>query len=161
MEATNSALLTANCAGRAGRPARSARLFWLLCLIGAALVACRQSAATTGAPASDAAVTIELVAPLCSPPVGQGEVMVRLSDAAGAPLDDARLSLRGDMTHAGMIPMLAAAEGGQDGLYRVPVEWSMAGEWVLTVEAVLADDSRAVAEFDLSVGAEDEPCIEE
>ncbi len=134
--------------------ARRACLFWLLCLVGAALVACRQSATTTGA-----AATIELVAPLCSPPVGQGEVTVRLSDAAGAPIDDARLSLRGDLTHAGMIPMMAESDGGTDGLYRVPVEWSMAGEWVLTVEAVLADDSRAVQEFDLSVGAEDEPCI--
>lgn len=86
---------------------------------------------------------------------------MRLSDAAGAPIDDARLSLRGDMTHAGMIPMLAESDGGVDGLYHVPVKWSMAGEWVLTVEAVLPDDSRAVQEYDLSVGAEDDPCIEE
>ena len=133
----------------------------MLLVAGVALVSCRQSASTTGAPSSAAAATIELVAPLCSPPVGTGEVLVRLSDAAGAPIDDARLLLRGDMTHAGMIPMLAAADGGADGLYQVPVEWSMAGEWVLTVEAVLADDSRAVQEFDLAVGAEDESCIKE
>lgn len=93
--------------------------------------------------------------------MGQGEVLLRLSDAAGAPINDARLSLRGDMTHAGMIPLLAEAGTGQDGLYRVPVEWSMAGEWVLTVEAVLPDHSSVVQEYDLFVGAKDEPCIEE
>ena len=87
--------------------------------------------------------------------------MVRLSDAAGEPIDDATLTLRGDMTHAGMVPLLAAAGGGENGLYRVPVAWSMSGEWVLTVEAALPDDSRAVQVFELSVGAEDEPCTEE
>lgn len=149
-------MLTFYFAGQPGSMVRLVRLFCLLCLAGAGMAACRQSSTAT-----DAAPTIELIAPLCSPPVGAGEVVVRLSDAAGAPIDDAHLSLRGDMTHAGMIPMLAESDGGADGLYRVPVEWSMAGEWVLTVEAVLADDSRAVQEFDLSVGVEDELCTEE
>ncbi len=86
---------------------------------------------------------------------------MRLNDPAGASIDDARLSLRGDMTHAGMVPVLAETEGGTDGLYRLPVEWSMAGEWILTVEAVLPDDTRVAREFDLSVGAKDESCIEQ
>ena len=161
MGTTNNALLTGIHAGRPRGPARLLPLLGMLFLAGG-LLACRQSASPpSDAPASEAPAAIELVGPLCSPPVGEGEVVVRLSDAAGAPVDDARLSLRGDMTHAGMIPLLAATEGGEGGLYRLPVEWSMAGEWVLTVEAVLPDDSRATGQFDLSVGAKDEPCIEE
>ena len=47
---------------------RLVRLFCLLCLAGAGMAACRQSSTAT-----DAAPTIELIAPLCSPPVGAGE----------------------------------------------------------------------------------------
>lgn len=95
-------------------------------------------------------VTITLEA--ASLDVGPTTLVVTVTTAGGEPVDDAAVSLRGDMTHAGMMPVLAdASSEGADGRYLAPFEWTMGGDWVITVEATLADGAVAKKSFDLTV----------
>ena len=88
--------------------------------------------------------------------MGESRLVIQILDLAGQPLSDASLSIKGDMTHAGMVPVLAEAQGGDaDGYYNVPFEWTMAGDWIVTVEAVLSDGTRAKQRFEFSVLTED------
>ena len=88
--------------------------------------------------------------------VGETRLVIQITDLAGQPLSDAALFIKADMTHAGMVPVIAEAEGGdEDGYYNVPFEWTMAGDWIVSVEAVLPDGSRAKERFELSVLFED------
>ena len=89
--------------------------------------------------------------------VGDMRLVVHVTDSSGRPINDASLAIKADMTHAGMTPVLAQAEGGgEDGYYNVPASWSMAGDWVVTVEATLKDGSRAQQRFDFTVLTQDE-----
>ena len=76
---------------------------------------------------------------------------------AGSPIDDAYLAVKGNMTHAGMVPVLAEVDGGgENGVYSIPFEWTMAGDWVVTVDIQLADGTKAQKRFDMAVQFEDE-----
>ncbi len=55
------------------------------------------------------------------------------------------------MTHAGMQPVLADAGSGADGVYPADFEWTMSGDWVVTVTAALPDGRTALRRFDLTV----------
>ncbi len=84
-----------------------------------------------------------LVSYLPSPPeTGEGELNVAFRDAANMPVPISRLSLRGDMTHPGMTPWLSDVEMDGATQAAIPVTWSMAGDWVIRVEAELADGRR-------------------
>ena len=85
------------------------------------------------------------------PAVGQATLLVRLSDQQGRPIEGATLSLRGDMTHAGMEPVLEDAEEVGEGLYRVTFEWTMAGDWVITVSGTIKDSRTIRREFQVNV----------
>lgn len=114
------------------------------------LAACRQSAQPTPAAMSDdLAITLE-VAP-APPVVGDTELIVTLRTTAGDAVDDARIAVRGDMNHAGMTPEFGEADGGSDGIYRVPFTWTMGGDWIITVDVTLANGETVSRTFDLSV----------
>lgn len=85
------------------------------------------------------------------PVVGRGQVTVEAADAAGRPVEGAAVNLRGDMSHAGMRPVLAEATAEPGGLYVAPFEWTMGGDWILTVTAALPDGRQAVRRFEVSV----------
>lgn len=123
----------------------------LLCLIGT--TACERASQNR-----EAAVRIELIGPLFPPPVGTGQVMVKVSDLEGNPVDDAEVTIRGDMAHAGMVPVLSEAEPIGAGTYQAGLEWTMAGDWVVTVTAGLADGRQTSQSFDLSVTSEEVEC---
>jgi hypothetical protein len=106
------------------------------------------------------AATIELMGPLVPPPVGAGRILLRLTDEAGEPIEDAHLAIRGDMSHAGMVPIVGTADQGEDGLYMIPVEWTMAGDWIITAEATLSDNSLVSRQFELSVSTQEELCTD-
>lgn len=110
---------------------------------------------------STADVQIELTAIPFPAVVGESRLVIRVTHADGRPIDDARLSIKGDMTHAGMEPVLAETSGGTDGYYEAPFEWTMGGDWVVTVEAQLADGSMVRERFDLAVATEAELCTDE
>jgi len=103
-------------------------------------------------------IRITLVAPVFPPPAGDGRLVFRVADADDQPIDEAALHIRGDMTHDEMLPIEATATAGEDGIYRVPIRWTMAGDWILTVEATLSDGRRAIRSFDLTVTGEEEVC---
>lgn len=106
------------------------------------LSACRGQAAAP----SDLQVRLD-ISP--SPPaVGQAEVAVELADTNGSPVEGAAVTVEGNMTHAGMAPVRVRARGTGGGRYVVPdYQFTMAGDWVLTVEATLPGGGQARREF--------------
>jgi len=131
-------------------------LIVIACLFPGGLAGCR----VNGAPTDDT-IRIALVAPLFSPPTGDGRLAFRLSDENGQPIDSAALNIRADMTHAGMLPIEASTVISEAGVYRIPVRWTMAGDWIISVEASLSDGRRATHSFDMTVTGEEEVCIDD
>ena len=80
--------------------------------------------------------------------VGETVLMLTLNDNEGQPINDANLSIKGDMNHAGMQPVLAEASQATNGVYSVPFEWTMGGDWVVTVDVTLADGTTFSQRFD-------------
>jgi hypothetical protein len=94
---------------------------------------------------------IHLTATVESTTVGQTTLQVTVTDAAGTPINDATVSVKGDMSHAGMVPVLAEATNGENGVYEMPFEWTMGGDWVVTVEATLPDGRSATQQFNFTI----------
>jgi hypothetical protein len=138
---------TANLVARIQRP-----LLWslLAVLLMASLAACPRASQQT--PADQAP---EIAATLIFEPdpalVGPASVAVRLNDASGAPVKGATVSLKGDMSHAGMQPVLAGASETAAGVYEAQWVWTMSGDWFVTVTAALPDGRTLVRRFDLTV----------
>ncbi len=65
--------------------------------------------------------------------------MVTLTGDDGQPLTGAQVELEGNMTHAGMVPVLATAAEVEPGQYRAELEFTMGGDWFILVRATLAD----------------------
>ncbi len=122
-----------------------------LCLTILAGGCARQSAQPTATPDPGIQIAVES---LNEPQrVGEVTLVVTVRDAAGAPIDNAKIDLRGDMSHAGMTPSLGSVEGGQDGRYEVPFNWTMGGDWFLDVTVTLPDGRSTTRRFDLTVSA--------
>ncbi len=82
---------------------------------------------------------------------GAATLTVRVTDTNAHPVPDAAVTVEGNMTHAGMAPVLASATGGQNGEYVTPFTWTMAGDWVVTVKVTLPDGRQAQADFPVGV----------
>jgi len=76
---------------------------------------------------------------------------VTLLDADGRPVEDATVTIRGDMSHAGMAPVEATAAHAGDGIYTADFEWTMTGDWIVTVTATLAGGNVVSQIFDFTV----------
>lgn len=83
--------------------------------------------------------------------VGLTQAVVTLTDAAGQPISGATVALKGDMSHAGMQPVLASAVEDAPGTYRGEFAWTMSGDWIVTVTATLPDGAVAEQQFELGV----------
>lgn len=106
------------------------------------LVSCRQTSLDTSN------LRFEL---LSEPPIlmmGEAVLVVRVRDESGRPVNDATLELRGDMTHAGMTPVFGTLSKVENGEYHFGFEWSMVGEWVITVSGTTADGKRILQRFE-------------
>jgi len=104
-------------------------------------------------------INVEVVSPVFSPIVGTDELVLRVTDAqSGAPVSDAYLSVKGDMTHTGMVPVLSSAKTGIDGEYAIPFEWTMGGDWILTVTVSMPDGSLVERNFNLVVDGDNVTC---
>jgi len=97
-------------------------------------------------------IDMTLVVAPAPPAVGPSNLLITIQDKDDSPIDGASLEIKGDMSHAGMKPVLASISGGESGLYAVPFEWTMGGDWFVTVTATLPDGRVATKRFDLSVG---------
>ncbi len=108
---------------------------------------CRQQAQTT----TDTGVNIDVRYEPEQPAVGDATLLITVTDAAGSPINAAQITARGDMNHAGMVPVIAEADSGENGVYTVPFEWTMSGDWFLEVTVTLPDGTTAAETFDLRV----------
>lgn len=91
------------------------------------LAACRQQSLSS----SDLRLEVSVKSLL----VGETQVIARLRDQNGNVVDKpGRLSLRGDMDHAGMQPVFAEASAAVNGVFTLPFEWTMAGSWILEAQ---------------------------
>lgn len=86
---------------------------------------------------------------------GESTLVVTVEDSAGNPVTDATVSVRGDMTHAGMSPVLRESDDGANGIYEVPFEWTMGGDWIVDVVVTLPDGSEHQRSFDFTVTADE------
>jgi hypothetical protein len=123
------------------------RLLFLLLVLCFVLIGCRQNSE----PSPNANVQIDVRYEPDPPTAGEGTIIVTLRDASGSPIDNATLDLRGDMNHAGMVPVLQQVSESENGEYLVLFDWNMGGDWILTVTATLADGSTAEERFDVNV----------
>lgn len=99
-------------------------------------------------------VQVELEAQPSPASVGESELLVSLAEEAGEPISGAALSARGDMTHAGMTPVFGEAVESEPGRYRIPFEWTMAGDWIVTIQAKLPSGESIERQFDVRVASE-------
>ena len=130
-------------------------LFVLTCFL---LVGCNDNGADVKE--ADQAVAIEVLAPIFPPVVGSSDLVLRVTDVVtGMPIDDAYLSVKGDMEHDGMMPVLTSAKAGLDGEYVIPFEWTMGGDWIVTVDATLADEMQVTQDFNLVVDGDEVTCL--
>lgn len=89
-----------------------------------------------------------------SPPVvGDGQLVVTLTDPAGRPVADARLTVEGNMSHAGMKPSFGTVTAAADGRYTVAIQWTMAGDWYVDIKATLSDGRVIGRRFPMTVYA--------
>jgi hypothetical protein len=117
---------------------RGASLLFLLVLVGCA---------RGGRDLPD--VGVELVIEPEPPQLGPATLTVRLTDASGQPLAGAAIELEGDMSHAGMAPVLATATEVAPGQYQAHLEFTMGGDWFILVHADLPDGRSLERQIDV------------
>jgi hypothetical protein len=71
------------------------------------------------------------------PRVGRTTITLKLADSSGNPVTRARVTLEGNMSHAGMVPVYAETTELQPGRYQANMELTMAGDWNITVHVNL------------------------
>jgi len=76
-------------------------------------------------------------------------VEARLADEAGQPIEGADVELEGNMSHAGMVPVFAAAREVAPGQYEAQLEFTMGGDWFIVVRAALPDGRSLERTFDV------------
>ena len=128
---------------------RRAALIMCCCVVTLLTGGCRQSLQPTATP--DPSLQIEIEGLDAPQKTGSATLIVLVRDAQAVPIEDARVDLRGDMSHAGMTPVTGTVNGGQDGRYAVPLEWTMAGDWFLDVTVTLPDGRTTTRRFELTV----------
>lgn len=85
-----------------------------------------------------------------SPPaVGPSSVVLTLTGEGGRPVTGARVGVEGNMSHPGMAPVIAEAAEIAPGRYRADMEFTMAGDWVLSVSADLPDGRSVRRQLDV------------
>ena len=84
-------------------------------------------------------VGVELAIAPEPPQLGPATVTVTLTDSGGAPISGASVELEGNMSHAGMVPVLGRAAEVAPGRYQAELEFTMAGDWFILVRAELPD----------------------
>ena len=131
------------------------RRIFFLALSLVLLASCRPSSDEAAGGGSSQAqgvrtVTAEFVD---APKLGEVQVRVTVLDG-GEAVNDAQVEITGDMTHAGMAPVVAAAAPQGDGVYLSQgFEFNMAGDWILTVEAVYPDGGKVTENLAAAVPA--------
>ncbi|MEX2207004.1 MAG: FixH family protein [Myxococcota bacterium] len=130
----------------------------IVALIALALAGCREGPAPAEtAPASFAGSGLHVEVSLPEGPAreGENELRIRVRDAAGAPVDDARIGVAFSMPMAGMATMggKVAAEPVGQGEYRARVSLEMGGTWLLDLDAARPTGDSARVRGSLRTGS--------
>ncbi len=96
-------------------------------------------------------VTVQLEEPGKTHHVGPESITLKLRDAQGEIIAGAQVELEGNMTHAGMAPIFGQAIEVAPGMYRAMMQFSMAGDWVITLRARLSDGQQVEQQFEVKV----------
>jgi len=123
----------------------------IVCLLslGFVLGACRAQAETQDTPSSVAQLSLT-VSPQ-PPTVGSAKVDLTITSPNGKPITGAKLQVRGEMSMAGMQPVLANLTDQGNGHYQVSgFPFAMAGDWILTVTGNLPDGTAIKKTFTVS-----------
>jgi len=136
--------------GRKSFPARGRPAAHHLILITLACATALLAAGCQGPSGTSPDVLVEHEISPQPPEVGSSVFSLRLTDAASSkPLSGAHVRLEGTMTHAGMRPVFAEAKEAEPGRYRATLEFTMGGDWVVLVHAVLPDGRKVERQFDV------------
>ena len=84
------------------------------------------------------------------PRVGQVTITVRVTQpSTGKPITGANVRLEGNMSHAGMAAVFAETTEVEPGLYRTNMQFTMAGDWSLSVYVTLKEGLHVDRQFDI------------
>ena len=84
--------------------------------------------------------------------VGNATLIVTVSQGdQNEPVPGLTVSARGDMNHGGMAPVLADGVESDPGVYRIPWEWTMAGDWLVDVTLRSAEGAEVTQTVDIRV----------
>jgi len=72
-----------------------------------------------------------------------------IKETPGTPVTGAHLALEGNMSHAGMVPVFAEAKELDPGRYQSVMNFSMAGDWNITIHVTLSDGRKLDHEFEI------------
>ena len=126
------------------------RIVLLGFLVLSMLVACRPPSGTSSSSNGDSASPIRLELSE-DPKMGNLPLNVFLLDGSQG-VTGAEVEITGDMTHAGMIPVIVSAQEVEAGLYRADdFEFTMAGDWIITTEVTLPDGKKLMEEIKVTV----------
>jgi hypothetical protein len=128
-------------------PGAGAASFFLGFVIPAGLLAgCHQPAVPSS---QKSAVVIEHQVFPQPPTVGPATVTLKLSEPSGKPIEGAKVSIEGNMTHPGMGPQSGQAREVAPGWYEAPMEFTMSGDWIIFVRLKLRDGQSMEQQFDV------------
>jgi hypothetical protein len=84
------------------------------------------------------------------PVVGRPALLeLHVLDAGGRPVLGAQLRVEAQMSHPGMAPLLATATERGNGVYEVPLQFSMAGDWIVLVTGSLPNGDKVEHRVDV------------
>jgi hypothetical protein len=84
------------------------------------------------------------------PRVGPVTLTVVLKYFSGAGVSGAHLTVEGNMSHAGMVPVFAEAREIEPGRYQSVIKLSMAGDWNVIVHVTLPDSRKVTYQFEIN-----------
>ncbi len=88
----------------------------------------------------DTGLVLEVAISPTPPAVGSARLIISLEDSAGGPIDGAEIVVEGNMSHAGMVPVIDTAQAEGPGRYGISAfRFTMAGDWILSLHATLPD----------------------
>ena len=85
-----------------------------------------------------------------NPPVlGENQLEITLTDAAGKPVQLGMIKVEGNMNHAGMKPVFAKLLENNPGKYAGTIEFSMGGDWFLLVTSEASPEGQLNKKIDV------------
>ena len=118
------------------RSVTAIRLLCVLCVCLLIVQGCRRPTQSTA--------DLTLAHEVSPQPPRVGPATITLKAVAGA-----QITLEGNMSHAGMVPVLAEAREVEPGSYRATMDLSMAGDWIVLVHITLPDGRKLERQFDI------------